>query len=125
MLLKPAIIILLITVLVLAPVMAHKHDTDSEDTDSDDTATEDTTSGDESHCPRNSKPCPITGIPICIVDGRGKFARFLNQCEFERATRCGQVSAVLHTLYLCPDKLEDKTPPQSTSVPVPQNTPSP
>ncbi|KAF9316236.1 hypothetical protein BG006_003632, partial [Podila minutissima] len=117
MLLKPAIITLLIAVLALAPVMAHKHDADSEDTDSDDTPTKDAPSDDKSPCPRNPKPCPTFGTSICIVDGRGKFARFLNQCEFERATRCGQVSTVLHTLYLCPDKPEDKTPPQSTSVP--------
>ncbi|KAG0026266.1 hypothetical protein BGZ82_009554 [Podila clonocystis] len=117
MLLKPVVTTLLIAVFVLAPVMAKKHDTDSEDTDSDNTSSEDTPSDDKSPCPHNPKPCPTTGTSMCIVDGQGKFARFLNHCEFERATKCGQVSTVLHTLYLCPDKPEDKTPPSASPVP--------
>ncbi|KAG0332088.1 hypothetical protein BG000_010354 [Podila horticola] len=124
MLLKPAITTVLIAFLALAPVMARKHDIDSEDADSEDTSTEDAPTKDNSPCPRYSKPCPATSTPICIVDGQGKFARFLNQCEFERATRCGVVSTVLHTLYLCPDKPEDKTPPSIPAPPL-QKTPSP
>ncbi|KAF9382082.1 hypothetical protein CPB97_007357 [Podila verticillata] len=115
MLFKPTLIILLITLLALAPVMAKKKDMPSdsdEDTSSEDTPTP---SKDDIKCPSNPKPCPATDTPICIVDGHGKFARFLNSCELEWATACGQVQTILHALYLCPDSPKPAPPPNTTS----------
>ncbi|KAF9366997.1 hypothetical protein CPB97_006533, partial [Podila verticillata] len=83
-----------------------------EDTSSEDTPTP---SKDNIKCPSYPKPCPATGTPICIVDGHGKFARFLNSCGFERATACDQVQTILHTLYLCPDPPKPATPQNTTS----------
>ncbi|KAI9238209.1 MAG: hypothetical protein BYD32DRAFT_460894 [Podila humilis] len=116
MLFKLTPTILLITLLALAPVMAKKKDTPS---DSDeDTSSENTPipSKDDIKCPSYPTPCPATVNPICIVDGHGKFARFLNSCEFERATACGQVQTILHTLYLCPDPPQPASPQNITST---------
>ncbi|KFH70405.1 hypothetical protein MVEG_03255 [Podila verticillata NRRL 6337] len=82
-----------------------------EDTSSEDTPTP---FKDDIKCPSYLKSCPATVTPICIVDGHGKFARFLNSHEFEQATAYSQVQTILHTLYLCLDPPKP-APPQNTT----------